>query len=154
MIAEGLFRGGKKTYHPAPSVPRIEPVVLLDHLNDVELVIVVPDVCLIEHAVVVFVHLARQRLTYLTNRRNPRGRRGHPLLTSADPDSEQCSSTFLLPVTWGPAARRASLVDVKASLGFGFSSSFAFFPPALAAEAALLFGGMIPLGKMQADKCK
>lgn len=51
---------GKLTYHPAPSVPRIEPVVIFDHLNDVELVIVLPDVCLIEHAVVVFVHLMRQ----------------------------------------------------------------------------------------------
>lgn len=52
---------GKLTYHPAPSVPRIEPVVGFDHLNDVELVVVLPDVCLIEHAVVVFVHLARQQ---------------------------------------------------------------------------------------------
>lgn len=40
------------------------------------------------------------------------------------------------------------MVEVKASLGFGFSS-LAFFPPALAAEAALLFGGMILFGEMQ-----
>lgn len=33
-------------------------------------------------------------------------------------------------------------MEVKASLGFGVSS-FAFFPPALAAAAAFLFGGMI-----------
>ncbi|TNN85642.1 hypothetical protein EYF80_004275 [Liparis tanakae] len=56
---------------------------------------------------------------------------------------EQCSSTFLLPVTCGPAARRASFVEVKASLGFGVAGScFTFLPPALAA-AARLFGGMI-----------
>lgn len=133
-------REGKLTYHPAPSVPRIEAAVVFDHLNDVELVIVLPDVGLIEHAVVVVVHLVRQHtLANIT-------RAGNLLLTSADADSEQCSSTFLLPLTCGPAARSASLVEVKASLGSDVSS-FTFFPPALPAEAALLFGGMILFGK-------
>lgn len=61
----------KLTYHPAPSVPRIEPVVDFDHLNDVELVIVLPDVCLIEHAVVVVVHLVgRRTLANITKAEN------------------------------------------------------------------------------------
>lgn len=130
----------EETYHPAPSVPRIELVVCLDHLNDIELVVVMSDVCLIEHAVIVFMHLMRQQ-TFL-KQRTPWKLRGEPFLTSPDADREQCSSTFLLPFTCGPAARRASLVVVKASLGFGVSS-FAFFPPARAAAAALLFGAMI-----------
>lgn len=58
-------------------------------------------------------------------------------------DNEQCSSTFLFPLTCGTAARRASFAEVKASLGFGASCCFAFLPPALAAVAARLFGGMI-----------
>lgn len=72
-------------------------------------------------------------------------------LTSPEPDNEQCSSTFLFPFTCGPAARRASLAEVKASLGFAGCCSFAFLPPALAAEAARLFGGMI-LAKDPAQK--
>lgn len=130
----------EKTYHPAPSVPWIEPVVFSDHLNDVELVIVMSDVCLIEHAVIVFMHLMRHQA--LLEQRTPWKLWGESFLTSPDADREQCSSTFLLTFTCGPAAKRASLVEVKASFG-SVVSSFAFFPPALAAAVALLFGAMI-----------
>lgn len=42
-------------------------------------------------------------------------------------------------------------MEVKASLGSDVSS-FAFFAPALAAEAALLLGGMILFGKRKERK--
>lgn len=49
----------KSAYHSAPSVPRVEPIFVFDNLYDIELVVIIPNVGLIEHTVVVFMHLWR-----------------------------------------------------------------------------------------------
>lgn len=46
-----------QTYHSAPSVPYIVLVICCNNLDDIKLIIVVSDVCLIEHAVIVLIHL-------------------------------------------------------------------------------------------------
>lgn len=78
------------------------------------------------------------------------------ILTSPRADNEQGSSTFLLPFFSGAAALRASLAEVKASLGFdGVSgSSLTFLPPTLEEEAAAarLFGAMILAESPAAEK--
>ncbi len=47
----------KITDHPAPSVPGVVCGALLDNLYDVELVVVMADVCLVQHAVKLSMHL-------------------------------------------------------------------------------------------------
>ena len=112
------------------------------------------NVCLIEHAVIVLIHLAKSTqiiiflfeydCIHLLQVTVIKRTVSHiACLTSPEPDNGQCSSTLIFLFTCGPAARRASLAEVKASLGFAGCSSFAFLPPALAAAAARLFGGMI-----------
>lgn len=153
-----MFAHVKQTYHSAPSVPWIESVVCFDNLNDIKLIIVMSNVCLIEHAVIVFMHLMEttqehfSTFNFLHAKFNEWFQRSLSFYiayfrTSPQLDNEQCSSTFLVPFTCGTAARRASFVEVKASLGLGVSSCFAFLPPALAAAAARLFGGMILTGR-------
>lgn len=116
-----------------------------------------PNVGLIEHAVIVLMYLVETIQNVLNMiAYNVMCTHVYVLysifLTS--PVCEQCSSIFLLPFTCDPAASRASFAEVKESLGFGVSSSFlAFLPPALAAAAAAdrLFGGMM-LAENPAEK--
>ena len=48
------------THHAAPAVPAGEAVTVLQQLDEVELVVVVPDVGLVQGAVIVPVHLGRR----------------------------------------------------------------------------------------------
>lgn len=45
------------THHSAPSVPGVELVSIFNHLDDIKLVVVLSNVGLVEHAVVVLMHL-------------------------------------------------------------------------------------------------
>ena len=44
-------------YHSAPSIPCVKAAIGFQYLNDVILVIVVSYVCLIQHTVIIFMHL-------------------------------------------------------------------------------------------------
>ena len=50
------------THHTAPAVPADEAVTLFQQLDDVEHVVVTPDVGLVQGAVVVFMHLWPKRV--------------------------------------------------------------------------------------------
>lgn len=51
-----LWNAGQ-TYHPAPSVPGVENFTLFDNLDDIKLIIVLSNVGLIQHTVIVLIHL-------------------------------------------------------------------------------------------------
>lgn len=49
------------THHTAPAVPAGEAVAILQQLNDVEFVVVVPDIGLVQGTVVVFMYLVQRK---------------------------------------------------------------------------------------------
>lgn len=53
----GRHRWAGGTHHTAPAVPADKAVTRFQQLDDVELVVVVPDIGLVQGAVVVFMHL-------------------------------------------------------------------------------------------------